>query len=41
MMTNEKAEQILKKYTDNMYSIQNLTRKMNGKVITRELKIFF
>lgn len=41
MMTNEKAEQILKKYTDNMYSIQNLTRKMNRKVITRELKIFF
>lgn len=43
MMTKltEEHEQILKKYTDNMYSIQNLTRKMNGKVITRELKIFF
>ena len=41
MMTTAKQEQILMQYSENMTSIPNMTRKMNRKVITRELKIFF
>ena len=43
MMTELTAEQeqTLKKYSENMNSIPTLTHKMNRKVITRELKIFF
>lgn len=43
MMTKLTAEheQILKQYTEHLYSIPTMTHKMNRKVITRELKIFF
>lgn len=43
MMTEmtEKQEAMLNKYRERMTSIPTITHKMNRKVITRELKIFF